>query len=81
MMQAPPMMQMPHRMPTQFGGMPPFGAPTGSPFGMPPPSFQPFGPGYGAPQAPWGKSIFNKFKFDFQRKKDYFNLFYSSFWF
>ncbi|XP_012526910.1 transcription elongation regulator 1 isoform X3 [Monomorium pharaonis] len=53
MMQPPPnMIPMQHRMPNQFGNpiATQFGA---TPFGMPPPGFQPFG-GYGPPQANWG---------------------------
>ncbi|XP_023246814.1 transcription elongation regulator 1 [Copidosoma floridanum] len=54
MMQPPTMMPMQHRMPTQYGGMPPpFGPPAGAPYGMPPPNFQPYGGGYG-PQPGWG---------------------------
>lgn len=57
MMQPPPnMMPMQHRMPNQYGGpmAPPYGS---SPFGMPPPGFQPFG-GYGPPQGNWGEWIY-----------------------
>lgn len=53
MMQPPPnMIPMQHRMPNQFGSpiATQFGA---TPFGMPPPGFQPFG-GYGPPQTNWG---------------------------
>ncbi|XP_077259169.1 transcription elongation regulator 1 isoform X1 [Temnothorax americanus] len=52
-MQPPPnMIPMQHRMPNQFGNpiATQFGA---TPFGMPPPGFQPFG-GYGPPQTSWG---------------------------
>ncbi|XP_011304285.1 transcription elongation regulator 1 isoform X2 [Fopius arisanus] len=53
MLQPPPnMVPMQHRMPNQYGA--PMTAPFGAtPFGMPPPGFQPFG-GYGPPQPAWG---------------------------